>query len=75
MEEEYDELLDEAIRVVVESGQASTSFLQRRLRVGYNRAARLMDQLESKGIISSRDGSKPRQILIDRQEYFENSSE
>jgi len=75
VEEEYDELLDEAIRVVVESGQASTSFLQRRLRVGYNRAARLMDQLESKGIISSRDGSKPRQILIDRQEYFENSSE
>lgn len=73
-DEEYDELLDEAIRVVVESGQASTSLLQRRLRVGYNRAARLMDQLENKGIISSRDGSKARQILVDRQEYFDSNS-
>lgn len=73
-DEEYDELLDEAIRVVVESGQASTSLLQRRLRVGYNRAARLMEQLENKGIISSRDGSKARQILIDRQEYLDNNS-
>ncbi|MPQ43674.1 FtsK/SpoIIIE family DNA translocase [Clostridium tarantellae] len=63
-----DELLDEAINIVVESGQASTSYLQRRLRIGFNRAARIMEQLEEKGIISGRDGSKPRQILISKEE-------
>ncbi|NLZ48214.1 MAG: DNA translocase FtsK [Clostridiales bacterium] len=73
-DEDYDDLLEEAIRVVVESGQASTSLLQRRLRVGYNRAARLIEQLENKGVISARDGNKPRQILIDRQEFLDNSS-
>ncbi|WP_139904577.1 FtsK/SpoIIIE family DNA translocase [Clostridium thermarum] len=71
-EEEFDELLDEAIRIVVECDQASTSLLQRRLRIGYNRAARLIDQLEAKGIISARDGSKPRQILVDRNSYLNN---
>ena len=66
-----DELLDEAVRIVIESKQASTSLLQRRLRVGYNRAARIIEQMETKGIISARDGSKPRQILIDEnnEEY------
>lgn len=73
-EEEFDELLDEAIRIVVEAGQASTSLLQRRLRIGYNRAARLIDQLEAKGVISSRDGSKPRQVLIDRNSYVDEDS-
>ncbi len=61
---DQDALLDEAIRIVVESGQASTSLLQRRLRIGYNRAARIMEQLEENRVISPRDGSKPRQVLI-----------
>lgn len=63
-----DELINEAIRIVVEAGQASTSLIQRRLRIGYNRAARIIEQLEEQGIISSRDGSKPRQILIEKDE-------
>ncbi|NMM65705.1 DNA translocase FtsK [Clostridium sp. P21] len=65
---ECDELLGEATRIVVDAGQASTSLLQRRLRIGYNRAARIIDQMEEKGIISGRDGSKPRQVLISRQD-------
>ena len=60
---ECDDLLDEAIRIVVEAGQASTSLIQRRLRIGYNRAARIIEQMEEKGIISGRDGSKPRQVF------------
>lgn len=64
-----DELLEEATRIVVEIGQASTSFLQRRLRIGYNRAARIIDQMEERGIISGRDGSKPRQVLIKREDF------
>jgi S-DNA-T family DNA segregation ATPase FtsK/SpoIIIE len=73
--DDRDELLDEAIRIVVESGQASTSLLQRKLRIGYNRAARVMEQLEVNGIISGRDGSKPRQILVDRSEYSQIDNE
>lgn len=69
----YDELLDEAINIVVELGQASTSLLQRKLRIGYNRAARIIDQLEEKGIISGRNGSKPRQVLIDKNSLEENN--
>lgn len=65
-----DELLQEAIRIVVDSGQASTSLLQRRLKIGYNRAARIIEQLEEKNIISGKDGSKPRQVLMDRDEYW-----
>jgi DNA segregation ATPase FtsK/SpoIIIE, S-DNA-T family len=68
-----DELLNEAIRIVVETGQASTSLLQRRLRIGYNRAARIMEQLEEEGVISGRDGSKPRQILVDKSEIENNN--
>lgn len=68
-DDDDDELLDEAIRIVVDSGQASTSLLQRRLRIGYNRAARIIEQLEDKSIISGKDGSKPRQVLIDRDEF------
>lgn len=64
-----DELLDEAIRVVVDAGQASTSLLQRRLRIGYNRAARIIEEMEDREIISKKDGTKPRQILIDRNHY------
>ena len=65
---EEDELLNEAIKIVVDSDQASTSLIQRRLRIGYNRAARIMEELENKGIISKRDGGKPRNILVDKNE-------
>ncbi|MBD7915663.1 DNA translocase FtsK [Clostridium sp. Sa3CUN1] len=63
-----DELIHEAIKVVVEYNQASTSFLQRKLRVGFNRASRIMDELEEMGIISEKDGSKPRQVLVSKEE-------
>lgn len=63
-----DELLEEAIRIVVEAKQASTSLLQRKMRIGYNRAARMIEEMECKGIISGRDGSKPRQVLINKDE-------
>ncbi|WP_032121594.1 FtsK/SpoIIIE family DNA translocase [Clostridium amazonitimonense] len=65
---EEDELLEEAIRIVVEANQASTSLLQRRLRIGYNRAARIMEQLEEKRVISPRDGSKPREVLLSKED-------
>ncbi|WP_302631120.1 DNA translocase FtsK [uncultured Clostridium sp.] len=68
--EENDELLDEAIKLVVEYQQASTSFIQRKLRIGFNRASRIMEELEAKGIISERDGSKPRQVLIAKDEIY-----
>ena len=54
---------DEAVRLVVESGKASTSLLQRRLRLGYGRAARLLDMMQRDGIISAPDDSKPREVL------------
>ena len=66
-----DELLAEAIKLVVDFQQASTSFIQRRLRIGFNRASRIMDQLEERGIISAKDGSKPRQVLMKKDELFE----
>ena len=59
-----DELLDEAIRLVVQTETASVSMIQRRLRVGYTRAGRLIDMLERRGVISGYEGSKPRQVLI-----------
>ncbi|HEY6771701.1 MAG TPA: DNA translocase FtsK, partial [Solirubrobacterales bacterium] len=59
-----DDLLDQAAQVVVESGTASVSMIQRRLRVGYTRAGRLIDMLERRGIISGYEGSKPRQVLV-----------
>ncbi|MGG7324259.1 DNA translocase FtsK 4TM domain-containing protein [Clostridium baratii] len=68
---EVDELLNEAIKIVVDYGQASTSFLQRRLRIGFNRASRIMDDLESRGIISEKDGSRPRQVLVSKDELLE----
>lgn len=63
-----DELLNEAIRIVVENGQASTSLLQRKLKIGYNRAARIIEQMEERRIISGRNGSKPREILLSESE-------
>ncbi|APC40905.1 FtsK/SpoIIIE family DNA translocase [Clostridium estertheticum] len=66
--EGIDELLNEAIRIVVENGQASTSLLQRKLKIGYNRAARIIEQMEERRIISGRNGSKPREILVSNAE-------
>lgn len=67
-----DELMDEAKEIIVAAGKASTSLLQRRLRIGYSRAASILDMLEESGIIGPSNGSKPREILISREQY-ENS--
>ena len=69
---EGDELLEEAMKIVVEYQQASTSFIQRKLRVGFNRASRIMDELEECGVISEKDGSKPRQVLIQKEDIYDN---
>ncbi len=70
-EDEGDELLPAAVDVVLETGQASVSMLQRRLKLGYSRAARLVDQMEQRGIVGPFEGSKPRQLLISRQAWQE----
>jgi len=64
-DEEEDELYEEAYETIVAAGKASTSYLQRKLKVGYARAARLMDMLEDRGIIGPQDGSKPREVLAE----------
>lgn len=68
-EEEEDELYQEAKRTVVEAGKASTSYLQRKLGVGYARAARLMDMLEDRGVIGPADGAKPREVIAGGASY------
>ncbi len=70
-EDATDPMLPQAIEAVVEAGQASTSLLQRRLRVGYARAGRLVDEMERRGIIGPHEGAKPRQVLITRQQWLE----
>ncbi|MGE5629815.1 MAG: DNA translocase FtsK 4TM domain-containing protein [Caulobacteraceae bacterium] len=65
---EVDELLKDAIEIVVESGQASILMLQRRLKVGYSRAARLIDQMEERRIIGGYEGSKPRKVLVSKED-------
>jgi len=65
-DEEYDEKWEEAIQVVTETGQASISMLQRRLRVGYNRAARMIELMEREGLVGPSDGIKPRQVYVNR---------
>jgi S-DNA-T family DNA segregation ATPase FtsK/SpoIIIE len=67
--DDRDELFDEAVRFVVQSGQASTSMLQRRFRIGFSRAGRLVDIMEREGIIGAADGSKPREILVPADYY------
>ena len=69
--DDQDSLLPEAIECVVEAGQASTSFLQRRLKLGYARAARIMDDMEQRGVVGPQEGSKPRQVLITKQQWIE----
>ena len=67
---EKDELYDEAVKMVLATGQASASWLQRKLKLGYARAARIIDQMEQEGILGPSEGSKPREILVDAQAYL-----
>ena len=69
--DDKDEMLPAAIECVVEMGQASTSLLQRRLKLGYARAARIVDQMEEMGIVGPFEGSKPRQVLITKEQWLE----
>lgn len=66
-----DPFLMDAIDVVVETGQASTSFIQRKFKVGYARAGRIIDQMEERGVISGYQGSKPRQVLMSLEKLQE----
>jgi DNA segregation ATPase FtsK/SpoIIIE, S-DNA-T family len=70
IELEKDDLYDEAARLIVQSGQASISYLQRRLRIGFSRAARLVDMMEAEGLVSPGAGGKPREVLVDKH-YFD----
>ena len=70
LELDKDELYDEAARIVVSTGQASISYLQRKMRIGFSRAARLVDMMEAEGLVSAGTGGKPREVLVGR-EYFE----
>ena len=65
-----DELYDEAVRIIMESNQASVSILQRRMRLGYTRAARIIDTMEQEGLVGPYEGSKPRKILVDREPWL-----
>ena len=71
IDDETDPFLMEAIDVVVETGQASTSFIQRKFKVGYARAGRIIDQMEERGVISGYQGSKPRQVLMTKERLAE----
>ena len=73
-DENRDPMLEEAIKCVVEAGQASTSLLQRRLRLGYARAGRLIDEMEQMGIVGPHEGSKSRQVLMTHQEWLERNN-
>ena len=66
-----DPMMEQAIQCVAEAGQASTSLLQRRLRLGYARAGRLIDEMEQMGIVGPHEGSKPRQVLMTYQQWME----
>jgi len=68
--DQKDEYFDEAVRLVIETNQASVSILQRRMRLGYTRAARLIDMMEQAGIVGPYVGSKPRDILVDREQWL-----
>jgi S-DNA-T family DNA segregation ATPase FtsK/SpoIIIE len=70
-EEEEDELFEQAAQIVLEAGQASVSLLQRRMRIGYTRAARLIDYMEAKGIVGPYEGSKPREVLTTLEQFMQ----
>jgi S-DNA-T family DNA segregation ATPase FtsK/SpoIIIE len=69
--EEADPMLDAAIELAVDSEKISTSLIQRRLSLGYGRAAKLIDVMEKRGIVSAPEGQKPRTVLISREQYLE----
>ncbi|YCI27293.1 DNA translocase FtsK [Paenibacillus sp. Z6-24] len=71
LDEQKDELYDQAMQIVIEAKQASVSLLQRRMRVGYTRAARLIDSLEAHGVVGPYEGSKPREVLISPEQYHQ----
>jgi S-DNA-T family DNA segregation ATPase FtsK/SpoIIIE len=71
---EEDPMFKDAVNCIIEVGQASTSMLQRKLRIGYARAGRIIDEMEQKGIIGPYEGSKPRQILITKQQWLERTT-
>jgi len=68
-DDQLDELFDQAVVIVLEAKQASVSLLQRRMRIGYTRAARLIDQMEAKGVVGPYEGSKPREVLMSYEQY------
>jgi len=68
--DEKDEMFDEAVKLILHTGQASASYLQRRLKLGYARASRLIDQMEQEGILGPSEGSKPREIMVDVKSYM-----
>lgn len=71
VDEQEDELFDQAVRIILEARQASVSLLQRRMRVGYTRAGRLIDSMEAQGIIGPYEGSKPREVLMTLEQFLE----
>jgi S-DNA-T family DNA segregation ATPase FtsK/SpoIIIE len=70
-EEDFDPFYDKAVELVVEKGQASTSMIQRAFRIGYNRAARIIEMMEREGVVSKMDGVRPREILAPAMERIE----
>ncbi|MCX7661229.1 MAG: hypothetical protein N2Z79_00920, partial [Candidatus Omnitrophica bacterium] len=72
--DEKDELYEQAVRIIMEAGQASASLLQRRLRMGYTRAARIIDMMEQEGLLGPFEGSKPRRIIVDREEWLKKNT-
>jgi len=66
--DEYDALYDQAVQLVVEKGAASTSMIQRAFRIGYNRAACILETMENEGLVGPPDGAKPRQVLVPNQD-------
>ncbi|WP_445293310.1 DNA translocase FtsK [Cohnella sp. 56] len=73
-DEQLDELFDQAVGIVLEAKQASVSLLQRRMRIGYTRAARLIDSMEAKGVVGPYEGSKPREVLVTLEQFQQRSS-
>ena len=69
--EDGDEMIPKAIEVIIEQGMASTTLLQRKLKLGYARAARIIDELSEKGIVGPYEGSKPRKVLITKEQWYE----
>jgi S-DNA-T family DNA segregation ATPase FtsK/SpoIIIE len=73
--DEKDPIFEKAVELVLYNGQASASYLQRKLKLGYARAARIIDQMELEGIVGPSEGSKPREILVSREAYMRKQSE